>query len=229
MTLRELSRRAGAIRARYAAAEEAHGMRPWDGEQLMQGFVVDMGQLMRLVMAKAGARSEERLDERIGHELADCLWSVLVLAEAYQVDLERAFWASMDEIEHGLAERLKLAPPPSQPGPGPGESDLSQLGARALEIRRRFASFELAIGGREWGLSQLMEGFAVDVGDLMRLVMAKAGVRQVPDLDKALAHELADCLWCVLVLSEALAVNLEESFLKTMNDIDAKLSGGTRP
>ncbi len=69
----------------------------------MQGFIGDVGDLMKLVMAKSGVRSGEDIDRRLAHELADCLWSVLVLAKLYNVDLASAFTGTMDEIEGSIA------------------------------------------------------------------------------------------------------------------------------
>ena len=40
----------------------------------------------------------------LAHELADCLWSVLTLADAYDVDLAAAFTSTMDELDEVLAE-----------------------------------------------------------------------------------------------------------------------------
>ena len=54
---------------------------------------------------------------------------------------------------------------------------LEQLSDRALEIRQRFAALERARSHREWTREEIMQGFVVDVGDLMRLVMAKSGAR----------------------------------------------------
>lgn len=71
-----------------------------------------------------------------------------------------------------------------------------------------------------------MQGFVVDVGDLMKLVMAKAGARPVDDVQAKLAHELSDCLWSVLVLAKAYDVDLEKEFVKTMDEIEAKLEVG---
>ncbi len=68
----------------------------------MQGFVGDVGDLMKLVMAKAGARPTTEVDRKLAHELADCLWSVLVLAKLYDVNLEKEFFATMNEIEAEL-------------------------------------------------------------------------------------------------------------------------------
>ena len=102
--------------------------------------------------------------------------------------------------------------------------ELSQLTERAMEIRRRFAAHERTnSAGREWTREEIMQGFVGDVGDLMKLVMMKAGVRPGSDVDAKLAHELSDCLWSVLVLSRLYGIDLEREFLKTMTELEAKL------
>lgn len=106
--------------------------------------------------------------------------------------------------------------------------DISELSKRAMEIRGRFAAFEQAKFRREWTKEEIMQGFVVDVGDLMKLVMAKGGVRQVEDVDKKLAHELSDCLWCVLVLSQLYWVDIERAFLNTMDDLDEWIAAKMR-
>ncbi len=45
-------------------------------------------------------------------------------------------------------------------------------------------------------------------------------IRRIPDEDQKLAHELADCLWSVLVLSELSSVDLERAFLQTMDELE---------
>lgn len=103
MELSELTRRAVEVRARFAAAETARGGAAWSRAELAQGFVGDVGALMKLVMAKEGRREgPANLDAKLEHELADCLWSVLVLADAYGVNLERAFTMTMAELETKL-------------------------------------------------------------------------------------------------------------------------------
>ena len=101
--------------------------------------------------------------------------------------------------------------------------DLAQLSARALEIREQFAMKERVHGGRPWTREEVMQGFVGDVGDLMKLVMAKSGIRAVSDADNKLAHELSDCLWSVLVLARLYNVDLEREFLRTMDGIEQKL------
>jgi NTP pyrophosphatase (non-canonical NTP hydrolase) len=104
--------------------------------------------------------------------------------------------------------------------------ELTQLSARALQIHQSFAAHARQTGGRPWTREEIMQGFVGDVGDLMKLVMAKAGARPVEDLDRKLAHELSDCLWSVLVLAKLYDVDLGMEFLATMTDIEAKLAKG---
>lgn len=105
--------------------------------------------------------------------------------------------------------------------------ELAELTHRAMAIRRRFAAHERTNGGREWTREELMQGFVVDVGDLMKLVMAKSGVRHVPDVDRKLAHELSDCLWSVLVLARMYDIDLEAEFLQTMAGLERSLPAQT--
>lgn len=100
--------------------------------------------------------------------------------------------------------------------------EFSQLSVRALEIRRAFAAYEQRRTGRTWTREEIMQGFVVDMGDLMRLVMAKAGARTVAgDVDAKLAHELSDCLWSLLVLADQYGIDLEKEFLRTMDELEA--------
>ena len=104
---------------------------------------------------------------------------------------------------------------------------LAELTCRALEIRSRYAALESANGGRPWSRAELAQGFAGDVGALMKLAMAKDGRRAgPPDLDARLAHELADCLWSVLVIADACGVDLERAFAQTMDELEIKLAPG---
>lgn len=99
--------------------------------------------------------------------------------------------------------------------------ELSLLSDRAMQIRQCFAAYEQRRTGRTWTREEIMQGFVVDVGDLMKLVMAKAGARRVDgDVDAKLAHELSDCLWSVLVLAKMYGFDLEKEFLKTMNELE---------
>lgn len=72
----------------------------------MLGFAGDVGDLAKLVMAEEGARDMPGGRAALEHELADCLWSVLILAHRYGVDLETAFRRTMAELETAISARL---------------------------------------------------------------------------------------------------------------------------
>ena len=105
MDLAELTRRAEEIRSRFDAQARRQGRQPWQRAEIAQGLVGDVGDLMKLLMAKDGLRPAADLDARLAHELADCLWSILVLARLCDVDLEQAFTKTMAEIGTRLPRR----------------------------------------------------------------------------------------------------------------------------
>ena len=109
MDLTALGERAMAVRAAYAAWEQRAYGRAWTREELALGFVGDVGDLAKLVLANEGVRHLPEAKERLAHELADCLWSVLVLARLYDIDLEPAFLATMDTLAAELAARAPVA------------------------------------------------------------------------------------------------------------------------
>jgi len=101
--------------------------------------------------------------------------------------------------------------------------DFKQIIAKAVEVRNKYSDLEKKKYGKEWTKEQIAQGFVGDVGDLMKLIMAKSGVRNVEDIDNKLAHELSDCLWCILVLANKYEVDLEKSFLNTMFEIEKRV------
>lgn len=94
--------------------------------------------------------------------------------------------------------------------------DFAVMTERARTVRQEFARFEQRRHGRPWTPEEIMLGFVGDVGDLAKLVQGTAGVRPTDDLDTKLAHELADCLWSVVVLADCFAIDLEDAFDSTM-------------
>ena len=68
-----------------------------------------------------------------------------------------------------------------------------------------------------------MLGFMKDIGNLAKIVQTKECVRRIDDVDNALGHELSDCIWSIIVLADKYGVDLEKSFNKTMNELDAHI------
>ena len=103
MNFEDATRRAVAVRDQYDQLNKDKRGVVWNGQDLMAGFVGDVGDLSKIIMAKHGLRPMDDVDAKLAHELADCLWSVLVLAEKYGVDLEKEFKATMDGLEKRIA------------------------------------------------------------------------------------------------------------------------------
>ncbi|MFH0857100.1 MAG: nucleotide pyrophosphohydrolase [bacterium] len=102
--------------------------------------------------------------------------------------------------------------------------ELRNLIERAMEIRGRYAQFEKNNTGKEWNNIEKMAGFVGDIGDLQKIIMAKEGCRKdVANVDEKLAHELSDCLWCVLVLAREYGVDIGKEFMKTMDELEGRI------
>lgn len=101
--------------------------------------------------------------------------------------------------------------------------DLHALSGRAAEVRAQFAALEKKKYGKEWDTLALAAGFVGDVGDLTKLIMARQGLRDIPDLPTRLDHEFADCLWSLLVLARDCGVDLESAFGRTMQELEQRI------
>jgi NTP pyrophosphatase (non-canonical NTP hydrolase) len=87
------------IRAKYDELNAKKGREPWRGKDYAQGFVGDVGDLAKLVMARENLREIDETDAKLKHELSDCLWSVIIIAQSYGIDLEKEFLRAMRELE----------------------------------------------------------------------------------------------------------------------------------
>jgi NTP pyrophosphatase (non-canonical NTP hydrolase) len=102
--------------------------------------------------------------------------------------------------------------------------EFQDLLQRAVQLRQLYAQVEHERYDRSWTTQEVALGFVGDVGDLMKLVQAASGVREIPNARSKLEHELADCLWSVLVLSDAYGIDLERAFNRTMDELGQRLT-----
>jgi len=98
--------RALQVRAQYAELELKRWGRSWETDEIALGFVGDVGDLAKLIIAQNGVRDIPDMHEKLAHELCDCLWSIIVLAHDSHVDLESAFAANMDLLSAQIVQRL---------------------------------------------------------------------------------------------------------------------------
>jgi NTP pyrophosphatase (non-canonical NTP hydrolase) len=103
--LSEITRQAMRVHGLYDELNQAARGRTWERHDFVLGFVGDVGDLAQLTQAADGVRPAPP-GPGLGHELADCLWSVVVIAELYGIDLETAFTTTMRQLEESLADGL---------------------------------------------------------------------------------------------------------------------------
>lgn len=106
MTYEALLNRAIEIRNEYDELNLTQRNVKWNEQQLMAGFVGDVGDLSKIIMAKHGLREMEDIDRKLAHELSDCLWSILVLASKYKIDLATEFMKTMDQLDSRITKQL---------------------------------------------------------------------------------------------------------------------------
>ncbi|MEO7999682.1 MAG: nucleotide pyrophosphohydrolase [Gemmatimonadaceae bacterium] len=80
--------------------------RIWTTEELTLGFVGDVGDLAKLIQANEGVRKIDDCKTKLGHELSDCLWSIIVLANKCGIDLEAEFSRNTRELSEHVAGQL---------------------------------------------------------------------------------------------------------------------------
>lgn len=105
MEFNDLLKRAVEVRGKYDQLNAQRGVE-WNEQNLMSGFVGDVGDLSKIIMAKHGLRDMEDVDAKLAHELSDCLWSVFVLADKYGIDLATEFQSTMDALDERVSKQL---------------------------------------------------------------------------------------------------------------------------
>jgi len=106
MKLSDLEKSALQLNELYEQLETKRYGRIWTTEQLALGFVGDVGDLAKLIQANAGIRSIDDCKAKLGHELSDCLWSIIVLANKCDIDLEAEFVRNTKELAEYVASEL---------------------------------------------------------------------------------------------------------------------------
>jgi len=96
------------IRRLYNELEKRKHGGPWTNSEDMIGFVHDVGELGRLVMAAEGRWIHEGdLTQDLGDKLAECMWWLLVLSHRLGIDINYAFSSKLAELESSLSASLE--------------------------------------------------------------------------------------------------------------------------
>jgi NTP pyrophosphatase (non-canonical NTP hydrolase) len=106
MNFTDLEKSALRLNELYEQLEIKMYGRVWTTEELALGFVGDVGDLAKLIQANAGVRKIDDCKAKLGHELSDCLWSILVLANKCGIDLEAEYAKNTGELVEYVSNEL---------------------------------------------------------------------------------------------------------------------------
>lgn len=80
----------------------------WARGEYAKALAADVGALIKYTMAKDGLREVEDLDQKLKHEIGDVLSCLIVIAQKYDINIEEAFFETMDVLEE-RGKKFELA------------------------------------------------------------------------------------------------------------------------
>lgn len=95
--------------------------------------------------------------------------------------------------------------------------ELQKIIHRAMDLRHQYEVKETSLYGASSTIMDIAEGFAGDVKNLVKLIEAEGGQREIANSREKLEAHLAHCLWSVVVLAQKHNVDLETAFMEAMD------------
>jgi len=92
-----------------------------------------------------------------------------------------------------------------------------------MDLRRQYEKKETELYGSPSTSVEIAQGFAGDVTNLVKLVMAEQGQRKIANSKEKLEAQLAHCLWSVVVIAEMHKVDLATAFMEAMDRLENHL------
>lgn len=102
--------------------------------------------------------------------------------------------------------------------------NIEELTQKMLYVKKLYTNFENKKLYKNWTTEETYQGLVSDVGDLGRLVLAKEGFREMPDIEEKLQYELAEILYATLFLANSYNIDLTKAFLDEMSRLEQNLS-----
>jgi len=92
-----------------------------------------------------------------------------------------------------------------------------------MDLRRQYEEKEKQLYGVPSTSEDIAQGFAGDVNNLVKLVIAEHGRHVITNSKEKLEAQLAHCLWSVIVLGKMHDIDLEQSFMEAMDRLENHL------
>lgn len=94
---------------------------------------------------------------------------------------------------------------------------------RAMDLRRQYEIKETELYGSPYTSKEIAQSFAGDVNNLVKLILAEHGEREIANSKEKLEAQLAHSLWSVIVLSKMHNVDLATAFMSAMDRLENHL------
>jgi NTP pyrophosphatase (non-canonical NTP hydrolase) len=101
--------------------------------------------------------------------------------------------------------------------------EIQKLINRAMDLRRQYEIKETELYGAPATDDDIAQGLSGDVNNLIKLILAEHGKRVIVNSKEKLESQLSHCLWSVIVLAKMHNINLEQSFMETMDRLENHL------
>ncbi len=94
----------------------------------------------------------------------------------------------------------------------------------AIRVKDAYDQLNVKKGERKWSYLEYVQGLVGDIGDLMKVLMAKSNLREYKgELDKDIKHEISDCLWSLIIIARELEIDLPKEFNSQMSDLSERV------
>jgi len=108
MDFKALAKKVREIKTSYEDYAKEHKKKIWSTNDYIRGLVGDVGDLVKRITVYEDDRTDADVKNEVRHELADCLWSLMIIAQELEIDLEKEFLVNVEYIEQKLREATEL-------------------------------------------------------------------------------------------------------------------------
>ncbi len=108
MDFKEILKRNRQVMQLYIDSDNRRLGHEWHRGEYAKALAADVGALIKYTMAKDGLREVENIDQKLKHEIGDVLSCLMFVADKYDIDIEKAYLETMDELED-RAKKFELA------------------------------------------------------------------------------------------------------------------------
>ena len=101
--------------------------------------------------------------------------------------------------------------------------ELQKLINRAMDLRGQYEKKEKQLYGSAATDVDIAQGFLGDVNNLVKLLQPEQGRHAIMNRTEKLSSQLSHCLWSVIVLAKMHNIDIEQSFMETMDKLENHL------